>query len=166
MKRAMILFGVVCTLGISISVYAKDKSDDMESMMQHHPMSEHHQIMHQMESATDKRTSLHLPEQMKSQQLANMRSHLEAVRNIIGLMSSGKFDEASETAHQKLGLTPEMKKMCNMFDNNDFRTLGLAFHKSADVLGDTLKTGNMKRSLSALHNTMNSCVQCHATFRQ
>jgi len=160
MKRVMILFGVVCTLGISVSVCAKDKADDMESMMQHH------QMMHKMESATDKRTSLHLPEQMKAQQLANMRSHLEAVNNIIADISTGKFDAASKIAHQKLGLTPEMKKMCNMFGNDDFRTLGLAFHKSADKLGDVLKTGNMKRSLAALHNTMNSCVQCHATFRQ
>jgi len=154
MKRIMILFGVVCTLGISISVYAKDKADGMESMM------------HQMESSTDKRTSLNLPEQQKQHQLANMRSHLEAVRNIIGLISENKFDEASDVAHNKLGLTPEMKKMCNMFDNDDFRTMGLAFHKSADKLGDELKTGNLKRSLSALHVTMNSCVQCHATFRQ
>jgi len=160
MKRVMIIFGVACILGISISVYAKDNADGMESMM------EHHHMMHQMESSTDKRTPLHLPEQMKAQQLANMRSHLEAVRNIIGLMASGKFDAASETAHQKLGLTPEMEKMCNMFDNDDFRTMGLAFHQSADKLGDVLKTGDMKRSLAALHNTMNSCVQCHATFRQ
>jgi len=156
MKRVMTLFGVVCTLGISIAVYAKDKADGMESMMQHH----------QMGSTTDHRTSLHLPEQMKARQLANMRSHLDAVRNIIGLMASGKFDAASETAHQKLGLTPEMKKMCNMFENDDFRSMGLAFHKSADKLGDELKTGDMKRSLAALHNTVSSCVQCHATFRQ
>jgi len=160
MKRVMIFFGVVCTLGISISVYAHDKADGMESMM------EHHQMMHPMESSTDKRTSLHLPEQMKAQQLANMRSHLEAVRNIIGLISENKFDEASDVAHNKLGLTPEMKKMCNMFSNDDFRTMGLAFHKSADKLGDELKTGNLQRSLSALHVTMKSCVQCHATFRQ
>jgi len=160
MKRIMILFGMVCTVGISISVYAKDKVGDMESMMQHHHM------MHQMESTTDKRTSLHLPEQMKAEQLANMRSHLEAVRNIVGLISENKFDEASGVAHNKLGLTPKMKKMCNMFDNDNFRSMGLAFHKSADKLGDVLKTGDIKRSLAALHNTMNSCVQCHATFRQ
>ena len=166
MKRGMILFGVVCTLGISISVYAKDKADGMEFMMQHHHMSKHHEMMHMMKTDSDKRTSLQLPEEMKGQQLAMMREHLEAVNNIIADISTGKFAAASKIAHQKLGLTPEMKKMCNMFGNNDFRKLGLAFHKSADHLGDVLKTGNMKRSLAALHNTMNSCVQCHASFRQ
>ena len=166
MKRVMIIFGVVCTLGISISVYAKDKSDGMESMMEQHHMSQHHQMMHMMNTDSDKRTSLQLPEAMKASQLAMMREHLEAVNNIIADLSTGKFDAASKIAHQKLGLTPEMKKMCNMFGNDDFRTLGLTFHKSADHLGDVLKTGNLKRSLSALHTTMNSCVQCHATFRQ
>ncbi len=166
MKRFMMLFGAVCTLGISISAYGMDKADGMESMMQHHQMSQHYQMMHMMKAGSDKRTSLQLPEQMKGQQLAMMREHLEAVNDIIADIAAGKFDAASQTAHQKLGLTPEMKKMCNMFGNDDFRKLGLAFHKSADHLGDVLKTGDLKRSLSALHITMNSCVQCHATFRQ
>jgi len=126
-------------------------------------MMMHHQMM---EANKDSRISLHLSPQRKQHQLANMRSHLEALRNIIGLLSKGDFDAASAIAHDKLGLTPEMKKMCNMFDNEDFRKQGLAFHKSADALGDVLKTGNLQRSLDALHTTMNSCVQCHATFRQ
>jgi hypothetical protein len=29
-----------------------------------------------------------------------------------------------------------MKKMCNMFNNENFRDLGLAFHTSGDALGD------------------------------
>ena len=160
MKRVIILFGIVCTMGISISSYAKDRGDGMESMMQHHHM------MHPMELSVDKRVSLNLTEQQKQHQLANMRSHLEAVRDIVGLLSNGRFDEASAIAHNKLGLTPKMKKVCNMFSNDDFRKLGLAFHQSADKLGDELKSGDMKRSLRALHTTMNSCVQCHATFRQ
>jgi len=129
-----------------------------------------HEMMHsdiQHTNAThDSRISLGLSPQMKQNQLANMRSHVEAVHDIIGLLAEDKFDEAAAVAHQKLGLTPEMKKMCNMFGNADFRKLGLAFHQQADKLGETLKTHDMKRSLSALHTTMNSCVQCHATFRQ
>jgi len=155
MRKMTIIFGIVCTLGVSISAYAND--DAMEHMMMHH---------HMMGENTDSRTSLHLSPQMKQHQLSNMRSHLEAVRNIVGLIAAGNFDEASTIAHQKLGLTPEMKKMCNMFGNDDFKKLGLAFHKSADKLGDVLKTGNVQASLNALHTTMNSCVQCHATFRQ
>ena len=126
-----------------------------------------HEMMHSdMHASNDSRISLGLSPQMKQHQLANMRSHVEAVHDIIGLLAEDKFDEAAGIAHQKLGLTPEMKKMCNMFDNADFSKLGLAFHQQADKLGEVLKTHDMKRSLSALHVTMNSCVQCHATFRQ
>jgi len=158
MKRTIILFGILFVAGMATTSYAKDRATPMEQMAQHNMM--------QMDAPADNRISLKLTPQMKQRQLANMRSHVEAVRNIIGLLGKGEFDKASEIAHSKLGLTPEMKKMCNMFANDDFRKLGLAFHKSADELGDVLKTGNMKGSLNALHRTMNSCVKCHAAFRQ
>jgi len=144
----------------------------MAGEMMHGHMTEHGMMsdmnMHQsgMSQKGDPRTSLNLPAPMRRNQLAMMREHLQAVNDIVALIAEGKFDAASDIAHSKLGLTPEMRKMCNMFANDDFRQIGLAFHQSADELGDVLKTGNMKRSLSALHNTMNSCVQCHATFRQ
>jgi len=117
-------------------------------------------------AVNDKRVSLGLPPHMKTHQLMNMRSHVEAVQTIIGLMAGGNFNEASGVAHSRLGLTEEMKRMCNMFQNEDFRTLGFQFHKSADHLAEVLKTKDMKKSLDALHNTMGYCVSCHATFRQ
>jgi len=117
-------------------------------------------------AVNDKRISLDLPPHMKTHQLMNMRSHVEAVQTIIGLMADGNFDEASRVAHSRLGLTEEMKRMCSMFQNKDFRTLGFQFHKSADHLAEVLKTKDMKKSLDALHDTMGYCVSCHATFRQ
>ena len=56
--------------------------------------------------------------------------------------------------------------MCNMFDNDDFKNMGLAFHNSGDDLGDVLQTKDTAKSLRALRSTMNYCVQCHASFRQ
>ena len=122
---------------------------------------EHHDM-----NVTDARISLHLPERMKQHQLADMRAHLEAIDSIVGLMAENKFAEASKLAHEKLGLTPEMQRMCNMLGNEKATAMGLAFHRSGDELGDALQTGDMNRSLSALHNTMQYCVECHATFRQ
>ncbi len=118
------------------------------------------------DTINDKRISLNLPPHMKVHQLENMRSHVEAVQAIIGLIAEQNFIKASEVAHTKLGLTAEMKRMCSMFNNEGFRTLGFQFHKSADELAETLKTKDMKKSLQALQNTMGYCVQCHATFRQ
>ena len=122
----------------------------------------HHHDMNMM----DMRTSLNLSAEMKQHQLSNMRSHVEAIKNIVGLIAENKFDEASKIAHDKLGLTPEMKVMCNMFDNEKFKTLGLAFHKSGDDLGEALQTKDVNTSLRALNKTMEYCVTCHATYRQ
>ena len=115
---------------------------------------------------TDTRISLGLSERMKQHQLANMRSHVEAIKSIVGLMAENKFDEASEIAHAKLGLAPEMKEIYKMFDNEEFKKLGLAFHKSGDDLADTLRTKDTNASLKALNKTMQYCVECHVKYRQ
>lgn len=125
-------------------------------------MENHHHDM----STMDMRTHLGVTGEMKQHQFANMRSHVEAIKSIVGLMSESKFDDASKIAHDKLGLTPEMKSMCGMFNNEKFEKLGLAFHKSGDELGDTLKTKDVNASLRALNKTMQYCVECHSTYRQ
>ena len=130
-----------------------------DEMMQH----EGHQ--HKM-SMMDTRTSLGLSEEMKQHQLSNMREHVEAITTITGLMAESKFADASKIAHTRLGLTPEMQKMCSMFNNEKFMELGMAFHRSGDALGDVLKTKNLNASLRALNKTMQYCVQCHAAYRQ
>lgn len=114
----------------------------------------------------DRRISLGLNDHMKQQQLAMMRSHLEAVSDIVNAIAGGKFDQASEIARLKLGLTPEMKQMCNAFDNEAFRKIGLAFHASGDELARVLKTHNTAASLQALHTTLQYCTVCHSTYRQ
>jgi hypothetical protein len=155
-KQVKILFVMLYFAGMALTAYANDKDGPMEEMT-------HHNMKHSM---NDGRISLSLSPEMKQHQLSNMRSHLTAVQEIIGLIAEEEFEKASKIAHSKLGLTEEMKKMCNMFNNNDFRLLGLAFHESGNALGDALKTKDTKKALRALHATMGYCVQCHATFRQ
>ncbi|OIO72053.1 MAG: cytochrome C [Zetaproteobacteria bacterium CG_4_9_14_3_um_filter_49_83] len=157
MKKTMLATATIILLGFSMNACAEANHQAMHEMMMQ---------QNQMSAPQVERTSLHLPPAMKQHQLSNMRSHLEAVQSIIGLLTEDKYVEASAVAYSKLGATPEMLKMCNMFANEDFKKLGLAFHKSGDDLGDALKTGNLKQSLQALHTTMNYCVSCHATYRQ
>ena len=156
MKKLIIFAGMLLFSGITFNSFAHDKDHSMEQMR--------HQ--HRMQSTSDERVSLGLSPAMKQHQLANMRSHVEAVQSIVGLLAEGSFDKVSHIAHSKLGLTEEMKKMCNMFENEAFRSLGLTFHKSGDALGRALQTRDTTESLRALHTTMGYCVQCHATFRQ
>jgi len=112
------------------------------------------------------RISLGLPPAMKRQQLANMRAHLEAVREIISDLGAGRFEHAARTAHQRLGLTPMMAQMCNRFANAEFRDRGLAFHHQADRMAEVFREGDPDRSLQALNETLGHCVQCHRRFRQ
>lgn len=114
----------------------------------------------------DNRISLKLKPMQKQHQLKNMRSHLEAIQKITGLLANENYEEASVVAYQKLGSTTEMKMMCSSFGNKTFENLGLDFHKSADTLSEVLKTKDSKASLEALSTTINYCVQCHATYRQ
>ncbi len=155
-KYVTTLLVMLFFVGTALNSYADENSGSMGEMM-------HHNMKHSM---NDGRVSLNLSPQMKQHQLSNMRSHLKAVQAIISLIAEGDFDKGSEIAHSKLGLTEEMKSMCNMFSNNDFKSLGLAFHESGDVLGDVLKTKDTNKSLRALQTTLGYCVQCHATFRQ
>ena len=126
-----------------------------------------HKMNHGMEeSLSDSRIPLRLSPEMKQHQLKNMRRHLEAVQKIIRLLAERRFEQASRIAHSELGLTEEMKKMCNMYDNEDFKSLGLEFHKSADKLAEVLKTKDLNRALTALNSTLDFCISCHKTFRQ
>jgi len=59
-----------------------------------------------------------------------------------------------------------MESMCNRFENEGFKKMGVGFHKSADELGEVLSKGDIKNSLAALGNTMTYCVSCHAQFKQ
>lgn len=116
--------------------------------------------------SNDSRISLNLNDMQKQHQLSNMRSHLEAVQTLITLIANDEFDKASKVAYKQLGSTTEMKLMCASFGNKQFENLGLNFHKEADNMSEILKTKDKKKSLQALSKTMNSCISCHATFRQ
>lgn len=154
--RVLIVLGILYFAGIYVATFAEE-IHSVDTDMQHHNVIGH---------MNDERISLGLSPQMKRHQLSNMRSHVAAIQTIVGLIGAGDFDAASEIAHTKLGLTEDMRRMCNMFENKDFTRLGLEFHKSADTLGDVLKTEDVNKSLRALQITMGYCVQCHATFRQ
>jgi hypothetical protein len=114
----------------------------------------------------DTRISLSLSSRIKHRQLVNMRSQMMVTQAIIGLLADEKFEKASKMAGTKLGLTDEMKQIYDLSNNEDFKSLGLAFHNSAHELEAALQTKDMKKSLQALSNTMGYCVQCHNKFRQ
>ena len=114
----------------------------------------------------DNRISLGLSTKVQHRLLVNMRAQLQATRAIIDWIADEKYEKASRISHARLGLTDEMRRIYDLSKNEDFRNLGLAFHKSATELEAALKTKDMKKSLRALRDTMGYCVQCHNKFRQ
>jgi cytochrome c556 len=95
-----------------------------------------------------------------------MREHMTALAEIVKHMNSDQYDEASKVAQEKLGLTVSMSSTCGSFGSKSFEAMGVAFHKSADRLAQTLKTKDQKKSMVALEKVMNGCVLCHSTFKQ
>lgn len=131
-------------------------------------MPMHKMNMPQMDmSPDDERQSLGIKGTMQGvHQLSNMREHLTAISEIVQLMNTGKYDEASKISSEKLGLTLEKNTMCGSFNNKSFEEMGVRFHKSADDLAQTLKTKDQKKSMLALEKVLNGCVLCHSTFKQ
>ncbi len=122
--------------------------------------------MHGGQMMDDKRTPLNLPPMMAQHQKANMREHLKAVNEVIHHLGAKDFAAASRTAHEKLGMTPQMKQMCDNMPNETFRTMALDFHQSGDALAEALKTKDTDRSLKALDTMLAKCTACHEMFRQ
>lgn len=114
----------------------------------------------------DNRISLGLSTKVNHRLLVNMRAQMLATQTIIGLLAGEKFERAVKISRTKLALTDEMKQIYDLSKNEDFKKLGLAFHNSATELEVALRTKDMKKSLQALHHTMEYCVQCHREFRQ
>ncbi len=143
-------FMIVIFIILSYNLFAEEN-------IKHHKM---------MKYQKDDRISLGLPPIAKNRQLANMRSHLEVIQNVVSLIANEKFDEASKIVDEKLGLTAKMMKECKKMQRKDFQKMGFAFHDSAKELSNALKSRDSKKSLKALSNTLNYCVSCHATFKQ
>jgi hypothetical protein len=115
---------------------------------------------------SDLRISLGLSTRIQHRLLVNMRAQLIAAQTIVGLLAEGQFERAAKISHARLGMSDEMRRIYDLSKNDDFKNLGLAFHKSAAALETALQTKDMKQSLQALHDTMGYCVQCHSKFRQ
>jgi len=156
MKRVVV--AVICLGFLSFSACKNEKQTEKTDIKQE-------EIEKPME-IDDGRISLNLNPMQKNHQLSNMRSHLEAVQQITLLLSQEKYDEASTLAYEKLGSTTEMRLMCASFGDKGFETMGIEFHKSADVMSEVFKEKNKDKALQALSNTLNYCVSCHATYKQ
>jgi cytochrome c556 len=104
---------------------------------------------------------------MANHQKQNMREHLEAVRDIVAALSSDDF-AAIERASAKLGFSQQMGQMCTRMGAGapGFTEQALAFHHTADRIGEAAKQHDRARVLVELSATLEACTSCHAAWKQ
>ena len=123
--------------------------------------------MHSSVSGADTRKPLPLTEMMAEHQKANMRGHLEAIRDLLGAFAEKNFSKMAE-AGKKLGTTPEMAMMCEHMGQATpgFTEFGLKMHSEADKITEAALKKNLSGVMTATHRTLQSCTACHSAFKQ
>lgn len=118
-------------------------------------------------TSTDTRMPLPLLPHMAQHQLANMREHLAAIQEILAALTTKDF-EGVERAAARIGSSEEMSQMCNHMGRGapGFTELALNFHRTADGIGTAAKARDDEGTLRAVSATLQTCVGCHATYRQ
>ena len=127
--------------------------------------AEDHSMM--SKSAGDTRQPLPLPAMMADHQKQNMREHLAAVQAIVAAVGRDDMDAVSKGA-ARLGYSEAMGQMCEHMGAAapGFTPMALNFHPTADTIGEAARRGDRAGVLSALDRTLQTCVGCHATYRQ
>ena len=127
--------------------------------------AEQHSMM--STSAGDTRQPLPLPAMMAEHQKQNMREHLAAVQAMIAAIARDDMDAVAKAA-ARIGYSEAMGQMCEHMGAAapGFTAMALNFHHTADTIGDAARRGDRAGVLSALDRTLQTCVNCHATYRQ
>lgn len=142
---------------------ANGQENDAEMQMHHHANSG--EVM-------DTRTLVHFPDQMRIHTLKSMRDHLLSISEIQAALADGQFDQASEIAEQRLGMTS--LKLHGAAESSKFmpegmQAAGTAMHHAASrfaiTANDAAVNGDMKPVLSALAEITQACVACHSSYR-
>jgi hypothetical protein len=117
--------------------------------------------------AGDARKPLPLTAMMAEHQKANMREHLAAIHRIVGAVARDDMAEI-EKVTATIGSSESMGRMCDHMGAAapGFTPMALDFHRTADGIAAAARSGDRKAVLTALDATLQTCVGCHATWRQ
>lgn len=138
----------------------------------------------------DARRPLDFPDHMRQHMLMNMRSHFEALGDIVAALGEGDGAKASQIAKERLGLESpaaaacqkpgvggeahsrhmsQMAAMMAEFMPEQMRAMGYAMHESASDFAveaaKMLPGGDPKPALKALAKVTENCSACHAAYR-
>ena len=127
---------------------------------------------HMAASQADTRQLVKFPEALRAHTLANMRDHLLALGEIQETLSRSRFDQASDIAEQRLGMSSLKLHGAHevaQFMPKGMQDAGTAMHRSASqfatIAKDASVTGDLKPALAALAKVNQTCVACHTGYR-
>ena len=137
-----------------------------------HQANQAHALPAKHASLEDPRIMVRFPEMLRTHTLANMRDHLLALAEIQEQLALGAYDQASDIAEQRLGMSSLGLHGAHdvaQFMPPGMQAAGTAMHRTASqfaiVAKDASVTGDLKGSLAALAKVSQTCVACHAVYR-
>jgi hypothetical protein len=118
-------------------------------------------------NSLDTRRPVPLQPMMAWHQKQNMQDHLVAIQRITDALSRSDWTGVSQAAAM-IGSSPEMQQTCQHMGAgaDGFTELALAFHQTADKIKEAASTQNPQAVLQATSETLQSCIGCHAAYRQ
>jgi len=166
------LLGAVAFAGISCT--SQVWADGMHEMqMDGHDMAMQSGSAPAMaQTEADTRLVVDFPPAFKSQELANMRNHLETLQQITHYLAAGNFQAAADIANQHLtrgSMSEDNRHQAMHYMPKEMVDMGAAMHRAAGqfaiVAQDAAVSGDMASALGALAEVQNRCVACHSTYR-
>jgi hypothetical protein len=115
----------------------------------------------------DHRTPVPLQPMMAWHQKQNMMEHLVAIQRITSGLAREDWGEVA-SASALIESSPQMQQMCQHMGAGAprFTEMALDFHRRADAIGVAARAQDGAAVLRATSNTLQSCTECHAAFRQ
>ena len=126
----------------------------------------------QRAAATDHRAPVSFPAELREHTFANMRDHLLALQEIQAALATGNYDQPSNVAEQRLGMTSLIAHGAH--EVTQVRAQGhagcgaqLSAQRQPPLDGGTRCGGERMTwpALAALAEVTATCVACHAAYR-
>jgi hypothetical protein len=161
---------LLLALAIAAGVNGPTVAADMAGHDQHHAQMAG--AAPQSAAAVDARLLVTYPEPLRIQTLANMRDHLSTMGAIQDALARGAFDQASDLAERRLGMSSLDMHGAHevaMYMPKGMQDAGTTMHRTASRFAiaakDASATGDLRAALASLALLNQTCVACHAAYR-
>lgn len=120
--------------------------------------------------AEDPRMAVHLPDEVRTSFLEEMRGHMDSLDDVIAALADGDVKAAGSAARRQLGIGSG--KGHGRFMPREFREMGMAMHRAAfdfadaaDQVGSPPSAEEWLAVVQGVRAISVQCRACHAAFR-